>query len=97
MDDATFRAFISGRRWQFAKTMASIPHEYTVAAWTPGEQDTFRDVAIFIRAHGYQQRFFSRTYTYYDVDEFQYWTMDADPAVTTLVNRARRPEQQETP
>ena len=87
MDDEGFREFINARRWQFAKTMAAIPHEYTVAAWYP-DRTLFDEAVMFIREHGYEQRFYSKTYLYYDVDGLQYWTMGNPLEVTKLINRA---------
>jgi hypothetical protein len=90
MDDAGFREFINGSRWKFAKTMASIPHEYTVKDWAPERLDLFYEAVTFIREHGYKGKFFSKTYMYYDVDERQYWTMGAPLLETVLINRAVR-------
>lgn len=90
MDDAGFREFIASRRWQFAKTMARIPHEYTVAAWYPSKRPEFDEAVMFIREHGYEQKFFSKTYLYYDVDGLQYWTMGNSLEITKLINRARK-------
>lgn len=90
MDDAGFREFIASRRWQFAKTMAHIPHEYTVSDWIPWEREDFEAAVMFIREHGYSSRFFSKTYLYYDVDGLQYWTMGAPVKETILINRAAK-------
>jgi len=88
MDHEGFVDFIAARRWQFAKTMAAIPHEYTVAAWYPNQRAAFDEAVMFIREHGYEGRFFSKTYLYYDVDGLQYWTMGNPLPITKLINRA---------
>jgi hypothetical protein len=90
MDDEGFRNYIKTHRWQFAKTMAHIPHEYTVAEWYPNERPLFDEAVAFIRDNGYKQRFFSRTYTYYDVDEHQYWWACNKDGLPILINRAVR-------
>jgi hypothetical protein len=90
MDDAGFREYINGSRWKFAKTMASIPHEYTVKDWAPERLPLFNEAVMFIREHGYKGKFFSKTYLYYDVDEHQYWTMGNSLEITKLINRAVR-------
>jgi hypothetical protein len=90
MDEAGFRGFIEARRWKFAKTMAHIPHEYTVADWVPWGMDEFNDAVAFIMEHGYQQRFYSRVYTYFDVEEYQYWPMNGKEGYPILINRAVR-------
>lgn len=90
MDDAGFKEYIAGSRWKFAKTMAHIPHEYTVKEWEPWREDLFEQAVMFIRENGYEQNFFRATYLYYDVDERQYWTMGAPLVETILINRAVR-------
>lgn len=90
MDEAGFRAFIESRRWQFAKTMAHIPHEYTVSDWKPWAREEFEEAVMFIREHGYARRFFHKTYVYFDVGEHQYWSMGAPLEQTILINRAVR-------
>ena len=87
MNDEGFRGFIRARRWRFAKTMAAIPHEYTVSEWHP-DRAMFEEAAQFIRDEGYAKKFFSKTYMYYDVDEHQYWTMGSPIPETILINRA---------
>lgn len=87
VNDEGFREFIGSRRWQFAKTMAEIPHEYTVAAWYR-DRVGFEAAVSFIRKHGYVQKFFRRDYIYYDVDGFQYWTMGDSVEDTAIINRA---------
>lgn len=90
MDDAGFREYIAGSRWKFAKTMAHIPHEYTVRDWAPWREPLFEEAVMFIRANGYEQNFFRKTFLYYDVDDKQYWTMGAPLNETVLINRAVR-------
>jgi hypothetical protein len=88
--DEDMREFIASVRWQFAKTMADIPHEYTVKFWLdkPGLEMFYR-VVIHIRHHGYDEKFGRKTFRYYDLDGFKYWTMGNSLHVTKLINRAR--------
>ena len=51
---------------------------------------------MFIREHGYRERFQGRWYTKYDVDGWSYWTMGAPIENTILINR-RRLENAEGP
>ena len=90
------RDFIRRSHWKFAKSMPQMPHYYTLRATSPDEA-TFVRFVIHMRQHGYKQTFGRATYTYFDVDGWQYWTMGApvgevgryDPKVdTTLINRA---------
>ena len=81
--------FISSVKWQFAKTMSKIPHEYTVAEWNPEKKDLFNSFVIFIRENGYKDSFFGKEYMYLDVDDYKYWTMGNPIEETTLINRAK--------
>ena len=91
-DHQRFVRLLEANRWRFAKTMADIPHSYTRGKeWE--SRDDFTWACAFILAHGYQQRFFQRFFTYYDVGEHQYWIMAPDgmtddPERAILINRA---------
>lgn len=89
MTEDEFRAFVERSPWKFAKTMAHIPHEYTLREKHDDDQQ-FVDAVQFIRDHGYQQNFYSKTFTYFDVGDKQYWTMGSPLDQTILINRAIR-------
>ena len=93
MDGNAFATFVAGSRWQFAKTMANIPHAYTRRVWC--DDKAFEDAVIFIRANGYQGEFYSRAYLYYDLGSYQYWTMGDPVGETILINRALKPGEEE--
>ena len=44
---------------------------------------------MHIRRHGYQKVYGRATYTYLDIDDWQYWTMGSPLSETILINRAR--------
>jgi len=67
--------YINNVRWTFAKTMTKIPHEYTVRWYAPQRDKEFCEFANHIRANGYAKNFFSKTFIYFDVGEYSYWTM----------------------
>ena len=92
MTEEEFAAFVTKGRFRFAKTMADIPHAYTLRQWN--EDDEFNAAVQFIRDHGYEQKFFSKTFVYYDVGPHQYWTMGSPVPDTKLINRAVRPGEQ---
>ncbi len=92
MTEDEFVAFVTDGRWRFAKTMANIPHAYTLRKWN--DDSAFNAACDFIKANGYEQRFFSKTYTYFDVGPHQYWTMGWPTEETTLINRAVRPGEE---
>lgn len=78
--------FVASAPWVFARSMPTIPHEYTVRGKTPDAD--FVAFATHIRENGYRKRFRGRYYTYLDLDGYSYWTMGAPLAETTIINRA---------
>jgi len=87
--DAKIKKFIDSADWIFAKTYAkTAPHEYAVRGKNQHLEDEFVYFVKFIRKHGYKEKFWSRTYTYYDVGEYKYWTMGNPIDETTIINRA---------
>jgi hypothetical protein len=87
---AELRAFIRESTWIFAKTMPECPHEYTLRR-NASDETIFERFVIHIRHHGYKARYKRNLYTYFDVDEWQYWTMGAPLKSTILINRAKVP------
>lgn len=82
MTKEEFEQAINEASFQVAKTMPKIPHEYSVKKnWS--DKNKFEDVAQFIIENGYKQNFFTRTYTYFDYNGYQYWTIDI------ILNRAK--------
>ena len=76
------------KRWYFAKTMAGIPHYYTLRAEWGDEQD-FENVVHIIRKRGVveQWRHYNHSYAY--LSGFKYWSMNGKLDETLLINRAR--------
>ncbi len=77
--------WIEAARWQFARTMASNPHWYTVKKWNDAEM--FERVVEHIREHGYLNRYGRWWYTQLYVGYHFYWTMGADLCCTVVINR----------
>lgn len=75
--------------FRVAKTMMAIPHEYTLRREWSHRLNDLTFAAGFIREHGYDEKFYSKTYRYYDCDGWKYWTMDDDITKTNLINRAK--------
>jgi GH25 family lysozyme M1 (1,4-beta-N-acetylmuramidase) len=82
------RAFVQASSWKFAKSMPQTPHEYTLRREAKDE-DLFERVVLHIRQVGYHKKWGKTTYTYLDIDGWQYWTMGAPLAATILINRAK--------
>lgn len=82
------REFVAASRWRFAKSMPRIPHFYTLRKDAKSDEE-FVAFVLFIRSHGYDDSFFSRTFRYLDLDGWQYWTMGCVKDATILINRAQ--------
>ena len=83
----SLRDFITASRWTFAKTMADIPHEYTLRRDASSDSN-FIWFVNFVRSHGYDEKFYDKHYRYLDIDGRQYWTMGFVVDSTILINRA---------
>lgn len=59
------RQFIGACRWTFAKTMPKWPHEYIVRARV--DEGRFVRLVDFIRASGYEGKFYEKPITYFDM------------------------------
>lgn len=73
--------------YKFAKSMADMPHSYSLKDNWLNKENFFLCVEL-IRTHGYQEEFLGKTYTYFDVGDYKYWTMGAPVKETILINRA---------
>ena len=83
------KAFVDRETWTFAKTYAETwPHEYLVRDRV--DEALFVQLVRHIRAHGYEGRFYSRTYTYFEEEGLVYWTMGAPVPETIIVNRCKK-------
>ena len=78
--------FVESTKWTFAKTYAATwPHEYVVR--TPENAPMILALARHIFEHGVDGRFYSQVRKYHHEGGKVYWTMDATPEETGLVNR----------
>jgi len=87
LTDEEIAWFIATHEWKFAKTMAYIPHAYTLRE-RAADEPMFERFVIHIRVHGYDGQFYSKTYRYFDFGPYQYWTMGSPLEQTKLINRA---------
>lgn len=88
MTEEELRQLISEQTWTFAKSMPGIPHWYVVRK-TFKRPELFEPFVLYIRKFGYQQQFGRKTYTYLELDGFNYWTMGYPAEETTIINRAQ--------
>lgn len=76
---------VEEHEFQFAKTMATNPHWYTLRkTWADAE---FAAFVIDIRRYGTIRYFGRWPYVHLDLGNFTYWTMGYPVEQTTLVNR----------
>ncbi len=90
---ARIEQLLLSHSWKAAtsKVYEKLPHEYSLQRLWLNDED-FAWCVEYIRRVGYETRFIGRVWTYYDVGEYQYWTMGSPVPETTLINRAvRRP------
>ncbi len=79
---------IDSKKWRFAKSMPTIPHEYARRSeW--GDDEQFNFIVGFIRAFGKREKFFKKEYTYLYLNGHKYWTMGSPITETILINRAK--------
>lgn len=80
------RSFVEQAKWTFAKTYAATwPHEYVVR--TEENAAMLLELARHIFERGTDGRFYSQVRKYHHENGRVYWSVDATPESTTLVNR----------
>lgn len=80
---------LENAEYKFAKTMAYMPHYYTVGdKWV--DFDEFIWCAHAIQKFGIMQQFFKEPRKYFYLDEWRYWVMDKDPSDAQIINREKR-------
>jgi hypothetical protein len=95
LEQLTPERFVAESGWRLATTMLDSPHQYTVRDLS--NSDAHRTTAMghaefecFARLtldQGTPHRWGARTYTYYELEGWQYWTMGLAPEATTIINR----------
>lgn len=75
------------QQWTFAKTMASMPHEYVLQDRWVGSLP-FALAVEWLNAFGISKQWMKRTYTYFYANGYRYWAMPAIKPGTFLINRA---------
>ena len=84
--------FIANNSRTFAKTYATTaPHEYLVKKNLSAEnQKMMIEFAKFIKENGYKKMFGTVEFTYYDIGDWMYRSMDDPVESTDLINRANK-------
>ena len=84
MDREEILAWVKTLEWRFAKSMAAIPHWYSIKWWLEEDaHEKYANFARLIQSEGVDERFYSKTYRYLYLDGFKYWTM-SDPILKSV-------------
>lgn len=75
--------FIDSVKWQFAKTMPEIPHEYIVIDKHPDKSDEINTFIAEIEKNGYKKSFYGKEYKYLEINGYKYWVIE------NIINRAK--------
>lgn len=86
MTEEEITEYITKVFWRISKDGS---HQYTLASWEPLLSEVFKKFVIHIRQHGYIDKFFGVEYTYFNMGDYQYWSMGAPLEETILINRAK--------
>lgn len=89
MDKATAEKLLRDAPYKFAKTMANIPHSYTLKENDYWDKKTFVEVVKYLNQNGVKEKFFTKYYTYYYANGYKYWTMYSNYDNEVLINRAK--------
>lgn len=87
------KAFIKSSKWTYAKTMPEWPHNYIVRS--PDNEAMFVKTVEHIRSNGYEGAFYARKITYFEEDEYTYWTMGEPIEETKIINRCLKKDTYE--
>lgn len=78
--------WLESRRWIFARSRQTNPHEYCLRRES-GDEDLFERVVEHVREFGQPYPWWGTVYLQYVSGNFAYWTMGARPSETVLINR----------
>jgi hypothetical protein len=84
------QAFIRNAYWKPTKKdgeYARHPHAYTLRKWNSRYNELFDKLVIYIRTHGVEEKFYSKSFMYLYFEGHKYWTMGAPLEDTILINR----------
>lgn len=73
--------FINSVKWQFAKSMPEIPHEYIVTNDYPEKSNEINQFIKEIKNNGYTKTFYNKEYKYLEINGYKYW------AIENIINR----------
>lgn len=85
------REIVNRFHWKFAKSMPTIPHEYTVKSKTNRQDaEDYEKLFRYIYENHYIRYFYGKPYKYVDIDGYSYWIMTDDIRESIIINRAER-------
>lgn len=83
MKEEEIEKYIASVKWQFAKSMPEIPHEYIVIENYPEKTEETNKFIAEIKENGYIKNFYSKEYKYLEIDGYKYWVIE------NIINRAK--------
>lgn len=83
MKSHEIKKFIDSVKWQFAKTMPEIPHEYIVTDNYPEKSDEIESFIKQIDEKGYTKSFYNKKYKYLKINGYKYWVIE------NIINREK--------
>lgn len=86
---AKLREFLKTAVFKGARTYVKFaPHAYMVSPEKKGENATEFDIfAAAVRKYGYDKKFYSKTFRYFDFDGYTYWDCAPPSVKADLINR----------
>jgi len=87
LNDEQVVKLLESATYKFAKTMPQWPHWYTLRQTWESSQD-FESIVVFIRENGKTEKYMNKEYVYFYLNGYKYWTMEASPNQTILINKA---------
>ena len=81
-------AMLNTASFRTAKSMPNAPHSYTLLKNWVNPED-FYSVVMYIRTNGTPKKFWKKTYIYYQLNGYEYWTMGFPLDTTILINKAK--------
>ena len=88
------KTFVDSSAWKYAWMYHSTwPHWYIVRKNV--DEGMFVKTVEFIRANGYEGRFYAQKNIYFDDDKYSYWTMGNSIEKTEVINRCLKEDTYE--
>lgn len=90
MTEEEIQGVIDQLQWKFAKSMARIPHWYTVRQSDDVYlNELYEKLYNYIKENHYIGYFYKTPYKYCNIGEYKYWAMTDDITESIIINRTK--------